>query len=91
MLPLVKRHSINALCACFFWGLLAIAAFFAFVTFATNDYLRILTTGLCFAAAAVVPLSIMLVLGPWQWRIAAFVFALPLSFVMFELLRRLGV
>jgi hypothetical protein len=90
MLTREYRHSLNTLCAFVFWGLWAIAAFLAFTTFATNDYSRILTTGLCFAAAAVVPLCIMLALGPWQWRIAAFLFAIPLSFVMVELLGRFG-
>jgi len=60
------------------------------VTIAGNDYTAVLRWGALFAALSALCLGFVVVRGSWKWRVAAIILALPLTFVVSEVIRRGG-
>ncbi len=58
------------------------------VTIAGNDYSVILRRGLPFAAVSALCYAVVFIRGSRRWRIAAAIAALPLIYVLAEIMRR---
>jgi hypothetical protein len=58
------------------------------VTRADEDYSSVLPTEIATGAIAAFCLAMLLVRGPWPWRLAAGVSALPMVFLVEDIMRR---